>query len=112
MRSRDARELQRCNRCYWFAEHSHNSGDPDVCGWSFPENYWDIIDDTRRAVDCQHYVSTEEIDKLARGYCKAMAASPEIPEPEFEEDKVRVWTLDNIVGNAYKLEAIEIQYEE
>ena len=106
-RSADARELQRCNRCYWYNEHSHNSGDPDTCGWN-PNELWDIIDDTKRAIDCDWYIEKSEADKLVRGYCKAMAAGPVPPPPEFEEDRVRVWTLDN---NAYKLEAVEIQYD-
>lgn len=108
LKSRDARELQRCNRCYWYNEHSLNSGDPDTCRWD-PNELWDIIDDNTRAIDCQHYVSADEIDKLARGYCRAMAASPEVPPPEFGEDSVKVWTLDN---NAYKLGVVEIRYEE
>lgn len=107
--SRDARELQRCTKCYWFQEHSTGSGDPDVCGWSFPENYWDIIDDTKRAIDCDWYIEQSIADKLVRGYCRAMAQEPELPPPEFGEDSVKVWRLDN---NAYKLEAVEIQYEE
>jgi hypothetical protein len=38
-----------------------------------------------------------------------MATDPELPPPEFGEDSVKVWRLDN---NAYKLEAVEIRYEE
>lgn len=108
MRSRDARELQRCNRCYWYNEHSCGSGDPDTCGWN-PNELWDIIDDNTRAIDCEWYIARSEADKLVRGYCRAMAASPELPPPEFGEDSVRVWKMDN---NAYKLEAVEIRYEE
>ena len=104
-RSRDARELQRCSRCYWYSKATN---DPAFCNQ--PKDVYDyMICDEKAAIDCKWYIEKSEADKLIRGYCKAMAASPEIPEPEFGEDSVRVWKMDN---NAYKLEAVEIQYEE
>ena len=94
IKSRDARKLQRCNKCYWFVEHSCGSGDPDTCRWD-PDKLWDIINDKTRAIECEWYVARSEIDKLARSYCRIMAASPKIPEPEFLEDRVRTYVLRN-----------------